>query len=99
MGLPTDLGEQITEDLSKSDVEKTCGFCGKTQHEVKVMIAGPIANICNECVELSVALIREEKDPMFCHDKIMVEDLQRTLENLARKVLDEEKEKEKKDGP
>lgn len=93
MGLPTDLGEQITEDLSKSGVEKTCGFCGKTQREVKVTIAGPVANICNECVELSVVLIREEQDPMFCHDAIELNALKSILEALAKQVM------EAKDGP
>lgn len=37
-----------------------CSFCGKSQHEVKKLIAGPNVFICNECVELCVDIIREE---------------------------------------
>ncbi|MBF0125880.1 MAG: ATP-dependent Clp protease ATP-binding subunit ClpX [Magnetococcales bacterium] len=38
-----------------------CSFCGKTQHEVKKLIAGPSVFICNECVELCRDIIKEEK--------------------------------------
>ena len=37
-----------------------CSFCGKSQHEVKKLIAGPSVYICNECVELCEDIIREE---------------------------------------
>ncbi|MDD3020001.1 MAG: ATP-dependent Clp protease ATP-binding subunit ClpX [Alphaproteobacteria bacterium] len=37
-----------------------CSFCGKSQHEVKKLIAGPNVFICNECVELCMDIIREE---------------------------------------
>lgn len=37
-----------------------CSFCGKSQHEVKKLIAGPTVFICNECVELCLDIIREE---------------------------------------
>jgi len=37
-----------------------CSFCGKNQHEVKKLIAGPSAYICDECVELCVNYIDEE---------------------------------------
>lgn len=36
-----------------------CSFCGKSQHEVKKLIAGPAAFICNECVALCVEIIGE----------------------------------------
>lgn len=44
------------------DSENTlyCSFCGKSQHEVKKLIAGPTVFICDECVELCVEIIREE---------------------------------------
>ncbi|MBF0179260.1 MAG: ATP-dependent Clp protease ATP-binding subunit ClpX [Magnetococcales bacterium] len=38
-----------------------CSFCGKTQHEVRKLIAGPSVFICNECVELCRDIIKEEK--------------------------------------
>jgi ATP-dependent Clp protease ATP-binding subunit ClpX len=37
-----------------------CSFCGKSQHEVRKLIAGPTVFICNECVELCMDIIREE---------------------------------------
>lgn len=42
-----------------------CSFCGKSQHEVRKLIAGPTVFICNECVELCLDIIREEtKSPL-----------------------------------
>lgn len=48
---------------SKSGDSKStlfCSFCGKSQHEVKKLIAGPTVFICDECVELCMDIIREE---------------------------------------
>jgi ATP-dependent Clp protease ATP-binding subunit ClpX len=39
-----------------------CSFCGKSQHEVKKLIAGPSVFICDECVDLCIDIIREEVD-------------------------------------
>ena len=39
-----------------------CSFCGKSQHEVKKLIAGPSVYVCNECVELCNNIIRQEED-------------------------------------
>ena len=46
----------------KTDTKNTlyCSFCGKSQHEVRKLIAGPNVFICNECVELCMDIIREE---------------------------------------
>src|SRR5262245_24769432 len=38
-----------------------CTFCGKSQHEVRKLIAGPTVFICEECVELCMDIISEEK--------------------------------------
>jgi len=48
--------------MSKSSDKNTlyCSFCGKSQHEVKKLIAGPTVFICDECVELCMDIIREE---------------------------------------
>ena len=45
-----------------SDAKSTlyCSFCGKSQHEVRKLIAGPTVFICDECVELCMDIIREE---------------------------------------
>ena len=45
----------------KNDKESLyCSFCGKSQHEVKKLIAGPTVFICDECVELCMDIIKEE---------------------------------------
>ncbi len=48
--------------VSGSDGKNTlyCSFCGKSQHEVRKLIAGPTVFICDECVELCMDIIREE---------------------------------------
>lgn len=51
--------------MSKSDGNESkntlyCSFCGKSQHEVRKLIAGPTVFICDECVELCMDIIREE---------------------------------------
>ena len=47
---------------SKDDNGKLlyCSFCGKSQHEVRKLIAGPSVFICDECVDLCNDIIREE---------------------------------------
>ncbi|GAB4118433.1 MAG: ATP-dependent Clp protease ATP-binding subunit ClpX [Rhodothalassiaceae bacterium] len=52
---------QMTK-LSGGDAKNTlyCSFCGKSQHEVRKLIAGPTVFICDECVELCTDIIREE---------------------------------------
>lgn len=46
-------------DSSKDSLH--CSFCGKSQHEVKKLIAGPSVYVCNECVALCNDIIREEE--------------------------------------
>ena len=45
---------------SDSKNTRYCSFCGKSQHEVRKLIAGPTVCICDECVELCMDIIREE---------------------------------------
>jgi ATP-dependent Clp protease ATP-binding subunit ClpX len=49
-------------DGNSGDSKNTlyCSFCGKSQHEVRKLIAGPTVFICDECVELCMDIIREE---------------------------------------
>jgi len=42
-----------------------CSFCGKSQKEVKKLIAGPTVFICDECVELCMDIIKEENKDTF----------------------------------
>ena len=52
----------MTDSTNSSDENRTlhCSFCGKNQHEVRKLIAGPSVFICDECVELCNDIIREE---------------------------------------
>ena len=52
----------MSNDKNKNDNDKLlyCSFCGKSQHEVKKLIAGPSVFVCDECVDLCNDIIREE---------------------------------------
>ncbi|MBI5917852.1 MAG: ATP-dependent Clp protease ATP-binding subunit ClpX [Nitrosomonadales bacterium] len=50
----------MDSDKNKGDNLLYCSFCGKSQHEVKKLIAGPSVFVCDECVELCNDIIREE---------------------------------------
>jgi ATP-dependent Clp protease ATP-binding subunit ClpX len=57
--------------MSKDGGDSTlyCSFCGKSQHEVRKLIAGPNVFICNECVELCTDIIEEEESThLIGHD-------------------------------
>ncbi|MEY4978172.1 MAG: ATP-dependent Clp protease ATP-binding subunit ClpX [Pseudomonadota bacterium] len=53
-------------DSKAKNGEKTlyCSFCGKSQHEVKKLIAGPSVFICDECIDLCNDIIRDELPPL-----------------------------------
>jgi len=46
-----------------------CSFCGKSQHEVRKLIAGPSVYVCDECVELCNDIIREELEEAGAGDR------------------------------
>ena len=50
----------MTEKKGSSEKLLYCSFCGKSQHEVKKLIAGPSVFICDECIELCNDIIRDE---------------------------------------
>jgi ATP-dependent Clp protease ATP-binding subunit ClpX len=54
----------MADDRGKNDDGKLlyCSFCGKSQHEVRKLIAGPSVFVCDECVELCNDIIREEME-------------------------------------
>ncbi len=54
------MGKSSDDESSDSKNTLYCSFCGKSQHEVRKLIAGPNVFICNECVELCMDIIREE---------------------------------------
>jgi endopeptidase Clp ATP-binding regulatory subunit (clpX) len=61
-----------------------CSFCGKSQHEVRKLIAGPTVFICDECVELCMDIIREENTSSLVRSRDGV-----PMPKEIRKVLDD----------
>jgi ATP-dependent Clp protease ATP-binding subunit ClpX len=57
----------MSDDKKDDDSGKLlyCSFCGKSQHEVRKLIAGPTVFICDECVELCMDIIKEESKDTF----------------------------------
>ena len=49
-----------TNTTNSPDKVLYCSFCGKSQHEVKKLIAGPSVFICDECIDLCTDIIQEE---------------------------------------
>lgn len=78
----------MSSDKESRSSNKTlyCSFCGKSQHEVKKLIAGPSVYVCDECVELCNDIIREEVS-----DSLPQESKERKLPvpQEIRKSLDE----------
>ncbi|MEX2470518.1 MAG: ATP-dependent Clp protease ATP-binding subunit ClpX [Pseudohongiellaceae bacterium] len=74
-----------------------CSFCGKSQHEVRKLIAGPSVFVCDECVDLCNDIIREEiqekESEASTHKLPIPEDIKKTLDEYvigqeaAKKVL------------
>lgn len=55
--------------MSNQDEILRCSFCGKTQNQVKRLIAGPNVYICDECIELCSEIIDEEGENMICTEE------------------------------
>jgi ATP-dependent Clp protease ATP-binding subunit ClpX len=58
----------MSEDKNNDDKLLYCSFCGKSQHEVKKLIAGPSVFICDECVDLCNDIISEEMQQLAADD-------------------------------
>ncbi|ABD27447.1 zinc finger, C4-type [Novosphingobium aromaticivorans DSM 12444] len=52
-----------------------CDFCGKSQHEVRKLIAGPSSFICNGCIELCVYILVSDKHIMNGHRPMLPGDI------------------------
>ncbi|NOT84817.1 MAG: ATP-dependent Clp protease ATP-binding subunit ClpX [Methylococcaceae bacterium] len=76
----------MSNDKKSKSSEKLlyCSFCGKSQHEVRKLIAGPSVYVCDECVELCNDIIKEE-----LQDEVVVENPQLPKPKEIKAVLDE----------
>ena len=70
-----------------------CSFCGKSQHEVKKLIAGPTVFICDECVELCMDIIREENKSAMVRSREGVPTPQEICDVLDDYVIGQEQAK------
>jgi ATP-dependent Clp protease ATP-binding subunit ClpX len=64
----------MAEDKEKS---LFCSFCGKNQHEVKKLIAGPSVFVCDECIDLCNDIIKEESEEL--NDRIVKTESEKLL--------------------
>ncbi|MBA5724253.1 ATP-dependent Clp protease ATP-binding subunit ClpX [Candidatus Liberibacter sp.] len=70
-----------------------CSFCGKSQHEVRKLIAGPTVFICDECVELCMDIIREESKSSISKSREGIPTPQEILKVLDEYVIGQEQAK------
>ncbi len=66
--------------------DRYCGFCGKHETEVARLIAGPIANICNECVELQHGMLNEDPSRKRSLHEVLSRARQRRIEAENRRM-------------
>jgi len=64
-----------------------CSFCGKSQHEVRKLIAGPTVFICDECVELCMDIIKEENKDSFVKNQEGIPTPQEICDTLEEYVI------------
>ena len=85
----------MSTNHGKSDDGKLlyCSFCGKSQHEVRKLIAGPSVYICDECVELCNDIIREEMQEGSADQKNKLPRPQEINEHLDAYVIGQERAK------
>ena len=56
------MSDKENDNDRKQDKLLYCSFCGKSQNDVRKLIAGPSVFVCDECVELCNEIIREESE-------------------------------------
>ena len=71
-----------------------CSFCGKSQHEVRKLIAGPTVFICDECVELCMDIIKEESKNNFLKNEEGVPTPKEIYSTLDEYVIGQKKAKQ-----
>jgi len=81
------------KDNSEENKTLYCSFCGKSQHEVRKLIAGPSVFVCNECVELCNDIIREEVQPVSDETETQLPVPKKIAEFLGDYVIGQESAK------
>lgn len=66
--IPIPSQQELVKTFNKSTLY--CSFCGKSQHEVVMLIAGPTVFICDECVVLSVLMLKNKYPKTFVENMI-----------------------------
>ncbi|MDR3285402.1 MAG: ATP-dependent Clp protease ATP-binding subunit ClpX [Holosporales bacterium] len=77
-------------DDSKNSIRLYCSFCGKSQKEVKKLIAGPSSFICNECIELCTNIIKEDSKETFSAGEKKVPAPKEIYEILGQYVINQD---------
>ena len=77
--------------VSSGETKNTlyCSFCGKSQHEVRKLIAGPTVFICDECVELCMDIVGDEEDSHlgdFIEDKNAIMPIDAAIQSNLRET-------------
>ncbi|MBD3322516.1 MAG: AAA domain-containing protein, partial [Chitinivibrionales bacterium] len=70
-----------------------CSFCGKSQEEVKKLVAGPSVYICDECIELCMDIVAEEQKEAMAKRKAAVPKPHEIKKFLDQYVIDQERAK------
>jgi pyrimidine operon attenuation protein/uracil phosphoribosyltransferase len=83
--------------MRQSDDKARCGFCGKSQSEVKLLIAGPSVSICNECIDICSELVADDHNKRSGGSKmeflekscVMTKgDMNRVLARIASQIVE-----------
>jgi len=64
-----------------------CSFCGKTQNQVRKLIAGPGAYICNECIELCTEIIDEDAEEIVSDEELVIPKPQEIKDTLDQYII------------
>jgi len=87
------MSDDRTGRLADGNKVLYCSFCGKSQHEVRKLIAGPSVFICDECVGLCNDIIREELEEKVQSARSLLPKPKEILENLNQHVIGQHRAK------